>query len=709
MTSISQPFAVHRTPGGSKGSPVYVSVSQSASVDIAISGAGISRYNLRPTPRLSTSVAISPLSEIMCPAIVMNNGVVVMVVREKKKTLYLRQLDSNGQRAEIVLSGMAKNIHMLSDSEIAVVYENGKVAVFCIIETRAKPDAEINDQEVLEEQDKIEEEPKITYSFQQLWEVSSLESTVVYCNFSTGKFNEDNALFLVAACRSESDSLDLRKFTLTTSTCIETDHWDITLKQDSKELFQYHESGVLFHLSNSNQLDIITLSSLALTTIDLTKLLSKSELKHDSGILSLVPTSRTTILISTRSSLFIINWKYEMISSTYSLASADNITDLRLICKIGKRSVAGISKNNSVFIVPYTIGSGKLLDCVTTKMVSLRETQEIPALSDVSFNNGRPAEYYSQLKEVTAKSSEELAEVLSRLDRFHKDGDVSSYDRSLYHYLTHYKSFRSSGPKFEKIRLPRISKASLYDPTTSRPIDAKILRHISAVLFTKRESNGHERLELSSFQPLTCLAFALSHPFFPTTELPGYLTLLLDINQHSVDLILISLRYTPTISLADLTALLWKVLEMQDGLNNFSSKDMLFRCTIARMIRDFSYSTIVSTLSNQFTTTELEFAIFQMTKYIESSSESDNSDLWDLIPILLDATGIIGFQDQTLKHLTSLLSTELENVQGIVEALKVVESSLDKAKQAELLRQKQQTIRKRGNWSQKSTIFMLSA
>ncbi|KAK9477351.1 U3 small nucleolar RNA-associated protein 8 [Lipomyces japonicus] len=702
MSSISAPFTVHAVPSDSLSlKSVHVSAPKSTTIDLAVTAAGVYRYTLRPAPRFLSSIAVSPLAELLCPVAVVNNGnlsdglAAFAAIRERKRNVFLRRISENGQVIEKEVDGEIVGLTALTDNSsssspsplssqfVVVVFKTGKVVGFKI-ERQQENDAE---------------------TFVQVWSVRPYDnaSEVVFAHFANDK-KEGHYLLLVA--RGNESVLDIRKLALTFDSGVQTARWDVVARKDKLEQLQYHESGILFRLLESASVEILTLATMSRTTLDLTSFIQQATSNSHSNnnhknfksalpALSYVPVSKSAILVSTGSKLVLINWTYKIVLASVEIGTGtDSFTLLR---RIGKRAAVGITKNGQVQVVGFIVGTGKLLECVTGKVKSIPQNETPSLLASILFKEHYSARKYKIDVENNFESSrKEYDHIISQLKLLKDRGDVNAWESRVIPYLTGKEWVDVESTETTSINKPKNKKSrkSLSEPpvttanatdlndnsnttksnnytstnqvyyraSNARQVDPALISAIVDLLFEITTKGG---IILANFFPENTIFYLLGHPLFPTTRLPNLLALLADkplLLSHAI-------RNTSALSSASIVGTLSKTLA--------ASEIATATHCIVRLISDYSYPSIVSALQQNHTASELEQDINALLGLIEAGLEDGAAlNIWNIITCYVDACGLFSLKPDLIGRLSDLVSGVIADLQGRLELLHVVDTAL---------------------------------
>ncbi|KAJ8101028.1 U3 small nucleolar RNA-associated protein 8 [Lipomyces tetrasporus] len=667
MSSIAPPFTIYTLPSTAV-RYFHISSPKPSVLDLAVTAAGISRITLRPTPRLIASVAISPLAEVLCPAVVVaqkGEGITAFVaIRERKRNIYLRRLEENGRVIETALDDEVVALNLLPDRIVVVVFNSGKIVAF-----------------------KIGRDAHNKEQFEEVWSASFYDSgnSILYSQFSDIVENE---VSLLVAGRPANNVLDMRKFKINSAGARMEDRWNLLDSDENDGYIQFHESGILFRLFDTS-LEVITIPTLSRTTLDLAPFVSSVTSRSKAPpVLSYVPAGKSTILLSTGAHVLLINWQYKTILASLDLPDPDIFTFVR---RVGKRAAVGTTKNGQIQVIAFNVGSGKLLECVTGKVKSITQDKDKPVSANIFFKEHYSARKYKAEAQAALAASQNLLEsIIAQLRTLKNTGDVSGFDGRILPFLTgksdwvevefgNQKSKNKSKIRTDdfdghaKTVLSHKDKAIHYNSAAARQVDPLLISSIADLIF----DTENDKVKLSGFRTQS-LKYILSHPLFPTAKYPSLLTVLSSDSQ----LLMTALRYTHGVSVDALVEVLVStLLSSEVGPVGIEIVNLI----VARIEKDFSYHTIVDSLSASYPTTVLEKALESLKVLIAKPALDLNTfDIWNIIPCFIDASGILSLQQGVISSLSTLVDGEIQDLMGRMEVLEIVETALDWARRLEV-------------------------
>ncbi|KAK9239788.1 U3 small nucleolar RNA-associated protein 8 [Lipomyces kononenkoae] len=660
MSSIASPFTIHTLPAATAQS-FHVSTPNSNTLDIAVTGAGISRIKLRPAPRVLASVAISPLAEVLCPAVVVaqkNAGITTFaVIRERQRNIYLRRLEENGRVIETKLDEEVAGLYFLAVGIVVVIFRSGKTAAFKI--TRHGNEVE---------------------QFDQVWSVNLYDngSQLLYSKFYDG--TEDEVSLLLVG-RQSSKVLDVRKYKITSSEARQAYKRNIlnTDDKDQLEHIQFHESGVLFRLLGTS-LQLITVPTLTCTTVDFAPFLTSLASQKKPLNLSYLPVGRSTILLSTGTSVLLIDWQYKTVLATLDLPDSDTFT---LVTRVGKRAAVGTTKTGQIQVIIFSGGTGKLLECVAGKLRTISRNEDKPVLANIFFTERYSSrKYKTDAKAAFNASKKEVENIIAQLQALKQSGDVAGFDERLLPFLTGKSELSEVGnDQTSKKSAKRVKnldsrakpvtankdKTSYFSNAASRQVDPLLISSITDLMFETED----DRLKLSVFRSRS-LKYILSHPLFPMAKYPDLLTAL----SSDPQLLMTAVQYTRGLSIDALLAVLTSNLLNSCDLGPVDIK--IVNLIVSRVEKDFSYKTIVTSLRTKYQTTVLQGALESLMALLSKPIVAPSTfDVWNIVPCFIDASGILSIQQNVISSLAALVDEEIQDLMGRVEVLEMVDVALD--------------------------------
>ncbi|KAK9464951.1 U3 small nucleolar RNA-associated protein 8 [Lipomyces arxii] len=660
MTSILQPFTVH-TLGSASSSPFFVSSPRSSIIDVAVSAAGISRLSIRPTPRLVSSIAISPLSEAQCaPFIVKGQDeqlTAFCVFRERKRNIFLRRLHEDGTFVETALAGEVSSLYVLSDNVVLVLFKSGQLTAY---------ELHVSESEAS--------------FFQKIWTTflySSPDCQIITSNISKA-VDEGNVLTLVTVARVQKLVIELRKVTVRFSGISLVNDWSLQVSESPN--VHYHESGAVLQLTGSI-LEVITLPTTARSTLDLSTLLLSEDCNYGfkASDFTLIPVGKSTIMLSTGSQLHLINWKFSTIMTSLTLNENDNF---KLVRRAGKRSALGVTANGLLQLVNFSIGSGKLSECITGNVKALSNAKDGQTLANIFFKSTSTSkEYRQEARTAFAASKSVHQDILQKISLIKEYNDSDSFDQQVIDYLTgkletiEYKapnknSEKSSPKKPSNLGNLKQAKNIVYNPATARPVDGALISEIVNVMFETEVINGISTHKLSAFAPERTLGYLLTHPLFPPVLAPH----ILEILSSNLQLQKVAIRHTHGLTVESLTKTLVLMLSRED----LSKTEQIAAVnqTVARLQKNFTYREITQSLSDTQNNAALQSSIVFLLSIV-NTAEIGHSEAWNILPCFIDACGMFFLQHDVIEDMKRLVDLEIESLMGNMEAVELVDTVLE--------------------------------
>ncbi|KAK9456853.1 U3 small nucleolar RNA-associated protein 8 [Dipodascopsis uninucleata] len=668
MSSIALPYTICGLPATASEKSVFVSSSKSNIVDIAISTAAVQRHVLRPAPRLVSSIAVSPLSEFICAAVLCDtenkhdinaggSNVYAYVAVKERKNIFVRRMNENSQTLEYPVSEEVKGLYVLKKaaSDIVIVLLISGV----IVALSAELTEEGNSKEELREQ----------------WRYSIFDDMSKTIEYS--ELLKQDVLFISARDNDQQGKVTVKQMTLNEVGILEIESWNIVTDLKTINSIRYHSSGVLF-LQSGLIIEAVTLFTIARTTIDLSSLVKKAT----TGDISFIPASKTSLLVNTGNNFLLVNWQYKILMAEVSLPG-----HFTILGRIGKGSAIGISSKKEIQLVPYSVGSGSILECVTgnVKIVNSNSSgiNKMAAFTNILFKERTSSRRYKA--DVEGRSSSARSErdyVMEQLKLLKNSNNVEEWEIRVIPYLTEKEDWKEF--KDEKFlrrkskaqerdqdyqqKLTEIERSSVtFRKSSSRIVDPILLHYVASLVFERRSDRT---LELSAFYPERTILYLLSHPLFPINQYPE----LLDTISSKPRLLIHSLKFTGGLSASSLAKSL--LSHVVPSILN----PTIVRLSIKRLVDGFNYPTIVNAFQ-QYSSEELENALLSLTNYFQA--EKFDLDSWGIVSCLIDASGLLSLRDDTINKLTTSVDEVVSILQYSIDTLQIVDTAIQWAKRRE--------------------------
>ncbi|KAK9451113.1 U3 small nucleolar RNA-associated protein 8 [Limtongia smithiae] len=697
MSSISAPYFMHSLLTGAS-STFFVSSKKSSVIDLAASNSAISQFVLQPTPRLVSSFAISPLVEILCPSIICSSETAgatsrhaLAAIQERGHKIYLRRIEESGDVYEISLgTGDSVCILGLFDKDIpVVVFRSGKIASFKLspeVDTDSHEDAVV---EGVEDEDK--DTTSAAREFKQLWTANIFEYSKAEILFSEFTTQPDGTLLLTTVSRTDDTTLDIQKTEVSGSGINVIGRWSVNENKSKHESIEYHESGVVFHLTNQ-KLSIITIPSLKSTAIDLKPYMPEHK-KYSKGVkhpaISFVPSGKTSILASNGVKLFLINWQYGTILASRELTDGD--ISIRLLKRVSKRAALGITNDGKLHIIPFNVGTGSLLESIRGNVEIVHDTERTMAvMANLCLVDGRSTRrYILSAQQETEASMSELTKIKEQINVLKEACDFAGLEKRIIPYLSGKKPWRevdttrpmdASHSKKSKSKRDDTQKQekrfTYYSPERSRQVNAALIGAIVELLFYQTPGQPLKITWLKNMR--RTVAYLLSHPLFPTSQFPD----LLEVFHSDSELTMVTIKRTHGLAIGPLLSLL--VSELTGGALN----QVIIMLTIERLEKEYSYRDIVRNLTDNYTTATLSSCTTSIFSLLSKDKEASvavimDNNLWNILSCFIDSTGLFMIGDDMINEMSTLVNSEIRELQKQIDVLQMVDLALEMVRKKE--------------------------
>lgn len=269
-------------------------------------------------------------------------------------------------------------------------------------------------------------------------------------------------------------------------------------------------------------------------------------------------------------------------------------------------------------------------------------------------------------------SSAEFNKVASQIKTLRSKGDVAGFNSRVFLYLTNQDRWYDADETAPNVRDKSVLASSpYYDAKTALQVDAELISAIAHSIFVTKNS----RVKLSDeFIPRLTLGYILSHPLLPVGGLPGLLSAL---EEYDVQFLLTSLNMTQSLPISEIVAILVSTLTKKSRESKVYAD--IIRQSVLRLEHDFSYRSIVRTISVNYTIAEIQAALEALLAFISSakSDESEEFDVYHILSCFVDAAGLFSLQPDILDKTSKLVEQQITDIQGRIEVLEIVDSALE--------------------------------
>ncbi|KAG5362765.1 U3 small nucleolar RNA-associated protein 8 [Yarrowia sp. B02] len=624
MPPLTEPFVLCDLPQSSLTVAAKVAVpgrSAGSQYLLGISHSQAALYELTPSPRsvwthfLSLTQAVCAITQYAPNT---KTGVVYVSIRDRKK-FFVERVErgveaEDGNKSSLALSEAAVAVGTSSDdSRVYLVTESGhvKVAPVSLFGQTGSGD-------------------KIPTLF-DAGEKQTTEYSLFMPDSRTDEFS-DGLLVLVLGSR---DSYRAVLLGLKQSGCVVLA--DKVLKDiatDSKPAFTAVDN-VLSCFSNT------TLYSFALPSLKVTTQIERPE--GASGNSSILAIDSRTTLLSSNDKLTLVDTYYESIvaevdASQLSLLSfyPDTQTVLGVQPQKGGFCVSGVT-------VDLSSGSSLLDSVARGQGLQTSATREQQRQHDWRMSNIHIAKTYrleSDFADVSgydvvvkaAKKSQKQSQAL--LETL-KTSQGAAFDAALLKYMKHKKWLKQN---------PELA-FTVYEERDDAQIDNFLMDQICSLLFDNYEDSEPV---LKADPPVKALTYLLTHSLFPTNRFPN----LLDTFESHPFLQRQALVNAPALPCSTLVKALGS-----------SVSDEIVNDAVVRLLEEFRPTEVTKTIRKEITDLN---GLVQRLQKIDAG--------WALIPCVIDAGGLLGWNLETIQELKDALKTELQSQTEAAQTVAMVDA-----------------------------------
>ncbi|KAK9471483.1 Utp8 family-domain-containing protein [Dipodascopsis tothii] len=619
MASLSAPFTIHTAAAGK----IQLSSQSVSTVDVAVSGAGVSQFTLRPTPHLISSVGLSPLAEFLCPAVALTLERPVEKAAEAAEAAETAEGDADADEA---MSDAADEPADAADAEAETETETETVKVLAVA-VKEKKKMYVRtvtlDGDVLAEREitavgrpqALFARPQglvVVYASGQIalhqvadlaerWTAKAADKQAVV----VAAFDKDD--LIVVAKQAKDKKVRLRQIQVGDS-YIEAAAWE--LDSVDKEKFAVHD-GRLFRLA-AGRVQIFTIGQAGVVSADVSKLAPTA----------MVPVTRSVVLLAADKKLHLVNPRYNLL-----LASVDAAEPVESLMRLSRRFVAGLTKAGGVVLVPYDVSKGRLVEYVTGSANMLAPAPYAgyaPAVYDVAYGADK---FGKKVLESLAATRQDSDAFVAEAAALKKKKDSAGFDRRVVEYLSHGRA-----------------TDGVFVLSHARNVDPAVVATLFGML-------------APGFAPEHATTYLCSHPLLPTT--PGLL------GRAPKDVQPKLLRLSPnTFPLVDLVPLL-VAHAGDDGL-------ALLRPLLAHLLRH-SYADVAAAL-HALPADDIERTLTALLAALDSPKRdlAFVANVWDLVPSLVDARGVWGLSEDVLRRLDADVRARVDILEHQAEAAVLV-------------------------------------
>lgn len=596
------------------------------SIDLGISKLIIASYVLKPTPKLAWSYPLSPSTLVDCMDVKDLLYIVGLTERNKNKLLLVhRESDDSVATSEVALLAPASAVKFALSSLVYVLLQTGQVELY-----------------------QYETE---SLSLTKGAGISGLATSVsksfsvTYHAFISShdlQYKKDLLFYVVALknmrkIRYHLVALDgARTFEIYETSTESAKGHNIIWTYSSSVLYAF--DTVSKQLSSSS----IMKPQEPIKTISLANLIGEADTKT---IYSVTAVSSDRLLLSFKSLVYLINFKFESVLGDHTNNSGN---DVYLAFAL---PVAGNSAHARASLALYLNFEGKTKTCklklilVDVGLNTLSESlgKSLHKQSDTKWN-GIPHVNEIDLKKANSDSLVALETVFKTLSKDKAKRNVESFDKHLVEFL---KMSDKPKPKFSAL--------------TDRVVDQRFLVLILSLVFDL-DAEGNVQIIDEAFLPEKGIMYLFTHPLYPAQYAKGLLMLLSQLNQPT--LLKQAIDHCSAISIDELTGELTNLIELADEMkldDHEGSQYILtfLKATVDRLIADYSISQITTKL-REVLNIEFETANKKLDRMLAVLISINTNNSWTLVQAVIDVGGLFNWNIPTITRLSEVIDSKLE-------------------------------------------------
>ncbi|QBM89829.1 U3 small nucleolar RNA-associated protein 8 [Metschnikowia aff. pulcherrima] len=603
-------------------------------IDVGISKLIIASYVLKPTPKLVWSFPLSPNTIVDSLDVKSASTQVYAVGLTERNKSRLLLLHRNG--SETTATAEMK----LPKPAVAVKF-SGKNSIYVLLQD--------GDFLLAEYENEGTEEFAVALAASQ-GNVPSLASKNTHVEYHTfiqkGLFNHKNDLLFYAVRSGTLKKVIFRLVALNSLQSFEIYQISADKNTPSLQNTCTHSQGVLYVFDKASQ--NITSRSL-MTPQDTVRLVLVAGLMKSaapSDLVMLVAVSADRLLLSHKSLVFLVNFKYESLLSEHTNKSGN---DVFLSFAL---PVEGTSADSTSSFALYLNLEDKTKLCklkliqveVGTNTMSESLGKAIKSRSNDKWR-GVPHLADSNLEEANTKNLAELDAAYKKLAKLQGKKNSTEFDKSLIEFLKPTKKAKS----------PRFSSSS------DRIVDHKFIELVIALVFSLDEEKNVQVVS-EDFLPQTALSYLLTHPLFPVCYTRGLLVLLSALDQP--ELLKQAIQYCRALTLDELMTEFVNLTELSEELDAENTDEVAFvseflRITIDRILKDYLLAQITQKLQ-EVLTNEYETDNKKLERMLNVLINVNTNSSWAFVQAVIDVGGLFNWTVPTILALSDIIDAKVE-------------------------------------------------
>lgn len=635
-----------------------ISFDETETLDLGISKLIFSSYVLKPTPKLVWSYPLSPSTVIDSMDIKESLYLIGTTERKKSKLLLVHRTIEASHGSELSIPAPATAIKFCAGG------------AYILLHSGALKFVSFNSDEgvFLPESNLTEAVPS------GIATRGNRSQQVIYHTFITNhSFSHRNDLLLHVTTAPKLNDITYTLIALDGAKSFEI--YLITKTKKSKNTTFSYSDGILYQFNH----DTTELSSHNLMkpqdAIKTHKLSALLKDYSEDELISLTSVAPERLLISYRSLVYLINFKYGSLLSEHTNHSGNQVY---LVFGLGVKGISGNLRNSYALylnlehslktckmkLIQVDVGLNNLSESLG-KAINIQSNDRwsgLPSIKDEDLEVSN-REQFTKMEVVFAKL--EKAKVAQNSDKF---------DDILLKFLK---------------QADNIQKFPKFSFALDRAVDHRFIELVLSLILTLDEQDDvqfvHENLV-----PTKTLAYLLTHPLFPVSYTKGLLVLLSSLEE--TDLLKRAIQLCKTITIDELMIELINLTEVSDEISSEGdSADAEFvaeflKVTIDRLIKDHALARITTKLLEKLNN-DFEIDNKKLERMLEVLINLNTNNSWTLTQAVIDVGGLFNWKVPTISALSDIIDLKIDaltqnsyNLTLTNQAILAVEQLLNKKK-----------------------------
>ncbi|ANB15789.1 Utp8p [Sugiyamaella lignohabitans] len=669
MPHISEPFLLTGLPHTSKVKPSSVKASsaiwgKASSVCLGISNSSITSYSLLPTPRLLWTHSLPPNSTVTALQVFKSQEdsltVVGFGVYERKKHFvkFIEIDDKNSGDAvdkpatSFPVPGEVSGIKFSASGErVYVILKNSCVQLYAL------PVEENNVKEIWSSKTKASR-TLIHYS--------------VIPPSGDGEGPEDGSVVLVSKREvGKKSMIEVRILALDSKGSYELITRDIEVSEEELKYglaLAYYEGNLYRYSSREKKIYVAPILNGGDPTTSIYSAIFSvpSDVSEESSSListpSLLAIGRNLFLSDGKSVLLIDTQYHTTISQktineplTSILGYVESSSTVIGVSTFGSSASASNNSTQSVIGINVDSGKGTLLESLG-KGIGEEEDPWRLGYSDIFIKkNYNLREYSNVIKDIIATAQDYAASILTGLSEYKDKSDIINFEHKAISFL--------KGKEWDEIdELTNESKEVFAYEDKDRDVDREFIFELVDLVFDNSDisdPSSSSTLKLyPDFVPQKLIIYLLTHPLFPTTELPGLLNVLS--------------QYPRLLRQAIVTAPAVECFDLVEALS--LADDEIFRDIVNRVLEEYGQEEIFESIKLKYGTGENKSKAT-----LDVVNRLIKLDVgWQLIPCFVDVGGLFGWDYTVISDLYKSVTSQVEALVSSAEIMTLIDETLRK-------------------------------